>query len=52
MMLEVEDGKIDPAAYVPRDPDGNPAVDFMIFTPRAERPDPCESLRQGAQKKG
>jgi len=52
MMLEVEDGKVDPATYVPGDPDGKPAADFVIFTPRAERPDPCESLRQGAQKKG
>jgi uncharacterized iron-regulated protein len=52
MMLEVEDDQIDPAAYVPRDPDGRPAVDFMIFTPRAERPDPCESMRERGQKKG
>jgi uncharacterized iron-regulated protein len=52
MMLEAEDGKIDPEDYVPRDPNGRPAVDFVILTPRAERSDPCESLRQGAQKKG
>jgi uncharacterized iron-regulated protein len=52
MMLEVEDGQTDPAAYVPRDPDGRPAVDFIMFTPRAERPDPCASMRQGADKKG
>jgi len=46
MMLEVEDGKTDPAAYAPRDPDGKAAVDLIAFTPRAERPDPCEPLRQ------
>ncbi|MFM9847534.1 MAG: ChaN family lipoprotein [Hyphomicrobiaceae bacterium] len=51
MMLEVEDGQADPAAYAPRAPDGKPAVDFVIFTPRAERPDPCEALRQRSQPK-
>lgn len=51
MMLEVEDGKTDPAAYAPRTPDGKPAVDHIIFTPRAERPDPCEALRQRGQPK-
>lgn len=51
MMLEVEDGKTDPAAYAPRAPDGKPAVDYVIFTPRAERPDPCEGLRQRSQPK-
>ena len=51
MMLEVEDGNTDPAAYAPRAPDGTPAVDHIIFTPRAERPDPCEALRQRGQPK-
>jgi uncharacterized iron-regulated protein len=51
MMLEVEDGQTDPAAYAPRAPDGKPAVDFIVFTPRAERPDPCEALRQRSQPK-
>ena len=51
MMLEVEDGKTDPAAYAPRTPDGKPAVDHIIFTPRAERSDPCEALRQRSQPK-
>jgi len=46
MMLEAEDGQTDPAAYAPRSPDGKPAVDFIMFTPAAQRPDPCESLRQ------
>ena len=47
MLLEVEDGKADPAAYLPRDPDGKPAADYVLFTPRHERPDPCEKMRQG-----
>jgi uncharacterized iron-regulated protein len=43
MLLEVETGKTDPGSYVPRDPDGEPAADALIFTPRAERADPCQS---------
>jgi uncharacterized iron-regulated protein len=46
LVLEAEDGRTDPADYVPRDPEGRPAADFIIFTLRAERPDPCESLRK------
>lgn len=51
MMLEVEEGKTDPGAYAPLAPDGKPAVDIIVFTPRAERPDPCEALRQRSQPK-
>jgi len=50
MHIEVEDGKTDPAAYAPRAPDGTPAVDFIWFTPRQERPDPCEGLRDRLAK--
>lgn len=46
LILEVEDGKTEPADYMPRDPDGRPTADFIVFTPRAERPDPCEALRK------
>jgi uncharacterized iron-regulated protein len=46
VLVEVEDGKNEPAAYLPRDPDGKPAADLLIFTPRAERADPCESFRK------
>ena len=46
MLIEVEDGKTDPEGYVPRDPDGKPATDYIIFTPRAERGDPCEKMRE------
>jgi uncharacterized iron-regulated protein len=47
MLLEVEDGKNDAAAYLTRAPDGAAAVDYVMFTPRHERPDPCEKMRQG-----
>ena len=39
MFVEVEDGNTDPGSYVPRDPDGKPAADYLVFTPRADRPD-------------
>jgi uncharacterized iron-regulated protein len=46
MLIEVEDGKNDPETYVPRDPDGKPAVDYILFTPGVTgRPDPCEKMR-------
>lgn len=48
MLLEVEDGKTDPDAYVPRGPDGKPATDTIVFTPRAEREDPCKAFRAKA----
>jgi uncharacterized iron-regulated protein len=35
MLIEVEDGKSDPETYVPRDPEGRPAADYILFTPRA-----------------
>lgn len=47
MHVEVEDGKTDPALYVPRAPDGTAAADYVWFTPRQERPDPCEEMRRG-----
>lgn len=45
MPIEVEEGKDDPGAYVVRDPDGKPAADFVIFTPRYARGDPCAELK-------
>jgi uncharacterized iron-regulated protein len=46
VLMEVQDGKPDAAAYVPRDPDGKPAADLVVLTPPAEREDPCEGLRK------
>lgn len=49
LLVEVEDGKTDPEAYVPKDPDGKPAADFIVFTPRAERKDQCAEFTKKAQ---
>jgi uncharacterized iron-regulated protein len=46
LMIEVEEGKTVPEDYVPRSPDGKPAADWIIFTPRVARPDPCEEMRK------
>lgn len=46
LLVEVADGEADPEAYVPRDPDSKAAADYIIFTPKAERGDPCEKMRK------
>jgi uncharacterized iron-regulated protein len=46
MLAEVLPGQTDPEAYLPRDPDGVAVVDFVWFTPRKERSDPCEAFRR------
>lgn len=48
LLTEVEDGKTDAQAYFPRDPDGKPAADYIIFTPRAGRGDPCDAMKKKA----
>lgn len=48
--VEVRTGGDDPATYVPTAPDGTPAVDFVVFTPRVDRPDPCEKMREAMGK--
>ncbi len=50
-LIEVRDGVADPSAYVPRDPAGNPAVDYIVLTLRAVRPDPCEQMRRHMKSK-
>jgi uncharacterized iron-regulated protein len=50
-LIEVEEGKTDAEAYVPRDHMGRPAVDFVWFTPRAARADPCKELKEQFDKK-
>lgn len=45
MLVEVEAGNTDPEAYVPRDPDGKAAADYIVFTPAFDRPDPCEQMK-------
>jgi uncharacterized iron-regulated protein len=44
-MVEVVPGKHRPEEYLPPG-EGVPPFDFLWFTPRADRPDPCEPLRR------
>lgn len=44
LLVEVEDGKTDAGAYVPKDPEGKPAADYIIFTPRAPHEDHCAAF--------
>jgi uncharacterized iron-regulated protein len=46
MLLEVADGRTGAAEYVPKGPDGAPAADYVLFTPRHARPDPCEAMQR------
>ncbi len=48
--VEIEPGREDAASYVPRDPDGKSAADYVVFTPRLTRPDPCEEMRKAMDK--
>jgi uncharacterized iron-regulated protein len=47
---EVEDGRLDPAFYGPRDPAGKPATDYVAFAAPAPREDPCEAMRARMKK--
>jgi uncharacterized iron-regulated protein len=49
---EVETGVENPEDAVPRDPAGKPAADFVWFTARTERPDPCVELQKQLQGGG
>lgn len=51
MLLEVEEGRADAASYLPRDPEGRSAADYVLFTPRTERVDPCQQMRERFSKK-
>ena len=50
-IVEVDPAKTDARAYEERGPDGKPTADFILFTPKAERPDPCDEMRQMMQKR-
>lgn len=50
-IVEVDPVKTDARAYEERGADGKPTTDFIVFTPRAERPDPCEEMRKMMQKR-
>ncbi|MDX2309558.1 MAG: ChaN family lipoprotein [Hyphomicrobium sp.] len=45
--VDVETGRDTADAYVARGPDGAPTADFIVFTPRAERGDPCAAFGRG-----
>ena len=45
-IAEVEAGRTAPEGYGPRDATAQPAADFIIWTPRAARGDPCEQMRK------
>lgn len=51
VIREIEDDKHAPRDYLPVDPEGNPAADFLWLTPAATRPDPCERFRKHMAKK-
>ena len=46
VLVEVESGQNDPETYVPRDPAGKPAADYLIFTPAIAREDPCKAFEK------
>jgi hypothetical protein len=47
-LVEVTEGQTDPATYAMEE--GAGAYDWLWFTPRAERPDPCAGLRFDEQR--
>lgn len=51
-LIEVEDITTERAAYMLRDPQGAPAADYVVLTPRTPRADPCEAMRAQFKKRG
>lgn len=43
--VEVAEGAENPQHYLPESTSSEPVYDILVFTPRAERDDPCEALR-------
>jgi uncharacterized iron-regulated protein len=52
MLAEVEAGKNDATDYAEARAGAEAVVDYMVFTPPAERTDPCERMREQAGRKG
>jgi len=46
MLLEVDGAAKEPEDLMPAGPVGEPIADYVWFTPRAEREDPCAKLRE------
>lgn len=51
MMIEVLKDATFAEDLIPKDPMGKPAVDYVWFTPRHKRADPCEALKKHMSKK-
>lgn len=49
-LKEVSADRADPEAYPLRNAAGEPLYDFVVFTPRVDRPDPCERMREAFGK--
>jgi len=49
--IELDGTDKGPDDYIERGPDGEPVADFVWLTPRAERPDPCEQMREYFRKR-
>jgi uncharacterized iron-regulated protein len=48
-LLEIRDGEPDPRAYATGET-GGPAYDYVWFTPRQARPDPCKGFKLGLHR--
>jgi len=51
MLIEVTEETAFAEDFVPKDPFGKPTVDYVWFTPRHERTDPCEAFKKQLDKK-
>lgn len=50
-LSEVLEGRNEPEDYVDRDSKGTPSADFVVFTPRTKREDPCKRMREHMKKR-
>jgi len=48
---EVSEASNDPEDYIERDASGAPSADFVVFTPRTKRDDPCVQMREHMKKR-
>jgi uncharacterized iron-regulated protein len=50
--VEVDPDATEPAAYAPESADGEPVHDILVFTPAAEREDPCAAFERRMEERG
>lgn len=50
--VEVDGEESNPKAVLDRSPGAGAVADYVVFTPKKDRRDPCETLRQRFQNKG